>query len=68
MPKQKTKSAVKKRFKITASGNIKYQSAGTRHILSNKSRKRKRKLRGTKVIDKTDLARVHNCMPYGGGI
>lgn len=68
MPKMKTKSAVKKRFKLTASGNVKYQRAGLRHILTGKSKKRKRNLRGTKVVDKTDLERVKNCLPYGGGL
>ena len=68
MPKMKTKSAAKKRFKITGTGNVKFQHAGTRHIATGRSRKPKRHLKGTRVIDKTDHYRVINCMPYGGGI
>jgi large subunit ribosomal protein L35 len=68
MPKMKTKSASKKRFKITGTGKIKFQHAGTRHIATGKRRKNKRQLKGTRVIDKTDAERVINCLPYGGGI
>jgi large subunit ribosomal protein L35 len=67
MPKMKTKSAAKKRFRVTGSGNIKFQHAGYRHNLSNKSRKRKRKLAKPAVIDKTDHERIMRCLPYGSG-
>ncbi|MGZ3651824.1 MAG: 50S ribosomal protein L35 [Bdellovibrionota bacterium] len=68
MPKQKTKSAAKKRFKITGSGNIKFQHAGRRHNLGGKSRKGKRQSRGLAVIHETDHDRVIRCLPNGGGI
>jgi large subunit ribosomal protein L35 len=68
MPKMKTKSATKKRFKITGTGKVKFQHAGTRHIATGQRAKTRRKLRGTRTIDKTDHARVINCLPYGGGI
>ena len=61
----KTKSAVKKRFKLTGTGKVKYQSAGKRHLLTGRSRKNKRKLKGTRVIDHTDLKRIVACLPYG---
>ena len=45
MPKMKTNSGAKKRFKVTGSGAIKRQKANRSHILTSKSRKRKRNLR-----------------------
>ena len=45
MPKMKSRSGVKKRYKLTASGKVKRASAYRSHILTSKSRKRKRKLR-----------------------
>ncbi|HTN07624.1 50S ribosomal protein L35 [Agriterribacter sp.] len=42
MPKVKTNSSAKKRFKVTATGKITYQKAFRRHILTKKSKKRKR--------------------------
>ncbi len=68
MPKQKTKSAAKKRFKITGSGNIKFQHAGRRHNLGGKSRKGKRQSRNMAVIHVTDHERVIRALPNGGGI
>lgn len=65
--KMKTKSAAKKRFKVTGSGNIVFQHARKRHILTGKSMKRKRKLRNTAVIHPTDHERAMRCLPYGEG-
>lgn len=67
MPKMKTKSAAKKRFKVTGTGKVLFQHAGKRHILSGKSMKGKRHLRKTSVCDPTDVERVMNCLPYGQG-
>lgn len=67
MPKMKTKSAAKKRFKVTGSGNVIFQHAGKRHIFTGKSRKGKRQLRNTATIDKTDHDRIMRCFPYGEG-
>ena len=50
MPKQKTHSGAKKRFKLTNSGNIKRQRQGRRHILTKKTTKRKRNLRRVAYI------------------
>ncbi len=49
MPKQKTHKGVKKRFRITGTGKIKHRSAGTSHLASRMSKKRRRRLRGTTV-------------------
>jgi large subunit ribosomal protein L35 len=50
MPKVKTNSSAKKRFKVTASGEITFQKAFKRHILTKKSTKRKRALRKDGVV------------------
>ena len=54
MPKLKTKSGAKKRFKITATGKVKFQQSGKRHGMIKRSKKQIRQLRGTKVLFKTD--------------
>ena len=53
MPKQKTHKGTKKRFRLTAKGKAKHRGAGTSHLASRMSQKRKRNLRGTRVVDKT---------------
>ena len=55
MPKIKTHSGAKKRFKTTKSGKVKRAHAYTSHILTKKSTKRKRNLRKTAVADVTNL-------------
>lgn len=47
MPKQKTHKGTKKRFRLTAKGKAKHRSAGTSHLATRMSQKRKRNLRGT---------------------
>lgn len=64
MPKLKTKSGVKKRFKVTASGRIKVGTAQKRHGMIKKSPKQIRNLRGTKVLSKADERIVKNYLPY----
>jgi large subunit ribosomal protein L35 len=54
MPKGKTRSGAKKRFKLTASGKIKRAAAYRSHILTSKSRKRKRKLRADHLVATQD--------------
>ena len=51
MPKQKTHKGTKKRFRVTATGKVKHRQAGTSHLAARMSHKRKRNLRGTKVLD-----------------
>ncbi|MBN9351679.1 MAG: 50S ribosomal protein L35 [Chitinophagaceae bacterium] len=58
MPKVKTNSGAKKRFKVTGSGEIVYQKSFKRHILTKKSTKRKRNLRKKGVVDKTNRPSV----------
>lgn len=62
MPKMKSVSAAKKRFKKTANG-FKRKKAFTSHILTKKSAKRKRQLRGTTMIDKTNMKAVRKMLP-----
>jgi large subunit ribosomal protein L35 len=50
MPKVKTNSSAKKRFKVTGTGEITHQKAFKRHILTKKSNKRKRNMRKTGVV------------------
>lgn len=64
MPKMKTHSAAKKRFKITASGRVKHKQAHKSHLLTHESSKRKRKLRGNKMAHKSHEHQVHLLMPY----
>jgi large subunit ribosomal protein L35 len=54
MPKLKTKSGAKKRFKITATGKVKFQQSGKRHGMIKRTTKQIREHRGTKVLFKTD--------------
>ncbi|TAD86210.1 MAG: 50S ribosomal protein L35 [Bacteroidetes bacterium] len=55
MPKVKTNSSAKKRFKVTGTGEITYQKSFKRHILTKKSTKRKRSLRQKGVVDQANL-------------
>jgi large subunit ribosomal protein L35 len=54
MPKLKTKSGAKKRFKVTATGKVLYQQSGKRHGMIKRTKKQIRQLRGTNVLFKTD--------------
>ena len=64
MPKMKTKSGAKKRFKVTASGKIKAGQAGKRHGMIKRSRKFIRNARGTTVLCTADEKIVNKYMPY----
>jgi large subunit ribosomal protein L35 len=65
MPKLKTKSGAKKRFKITATGKIKAGVAGKRHRLISHSAKYIRQNRGTKVMCDADAKTIKLFLPYG---
>src|ERR1041384_2891120 len=65
MPKLKTKSGVKKRFKLTATGKVKHGVAGKRHRLISHNAKYIRQNRGTEVLADADTARVKAWAPYG---
>ena len=58
MPKVKTKSGAKKRFKLTGTGKIKRKHAYKSHILTKKETKQKRSLTHSAVVDKSDKPRV----------
>ena len=63
MPKQKTHKASAKRFKKTGTGKIKRSGVGRGHLLTSKSRKRKRNLRGGDLVDKSDVKRIQHLIP-----
>ena len=64
MPKMKTHSASKKRFKVTGSGKIKMGQAFRSHRLSSKPRKTKKQHRSTAYASSADAARVKQLIPY----
>ncbi len=64
MPKLKTKRAAAKRYRVTGSGHVKAGRKGKRHNFSNKSRKRKRQLRGSLLLGPTDEAKAKQMLPY----
>jgi len=63
--KMKSNSGAKKRFRFTATGKVKHKRAFRSHILTKKSTKRKRHLRGSGIISASDTAKVVRMLPYG---
>jgi len=64
MPKIKTKSGTKKRFKVTGNGKIKASASRLRHGMSKRPQKMKRQGRGTAVMNASDQSIVLKYMPY----
>ena len=64
MPKMKTNRGAAKRFKRTASGGFKRAQSHRRHILTKKSTKRKRQLRGAASVHESDVGMVNRMLPY----
>jgi large subunit ribosomal protein L35 len=64
MPKLKTHRGAKKRFKKTATGKFMRPRAFKRHILTSKPTRRKRHMRGTQVVDGTDVKKLKRMLPY----
>lgn len=65
MPKMKTKSGAKKRFRVTPSGRVKVKRAFMRHMQMNKPKSMKRKVRGQSTLNEVDTRTVlENWMPY----
>jgi large subunit ribosomal protein L35 len=64
MPKLKTNRGAAKRFKRTASGGFKRSRSHLRHILTKKSAKRKRHLRGTTMVHESDTGLVRRMLPH----
>lgn len=66
MPKMKTKKSAAKRFRVRAGGTVKRGMAFKRHILTKKTTKTKRQLRGTTGVHETNMKAVKAMMPYAG--
>jgi large subunit ribosomal protein L35 len=64
MPKQKTSRGAAKRFKLTGTGKLKRRKAYLRHILTTKTRKQKRNLRGAVVVDQSNAKAIRRLLPY----
>jgi large subunit ribosomal protein L35 len=63
MPKMKTKSGAAKRFKLRGSGSIKRGRAFKRHILTKKTTKNKRQLRGMQTVHESDMQSIRAMLP-----
>ena len=64
MPKMKTKSAAKKRFKVTGTGRIRRAKAGKSHMMRGKPANRLRRLKQNDMVDKVDEPRIARLIPY----
>lgn len=62
MPKMKTHSGAKKRFKVTGSGKIKRNRARMRHLMRKKTTKAKRHLRDAIIVDRSEHARIERLL------
>ena len=66
MPKMKTKSSAKKRFRVRPGGTVKRGHAFKRHILTKKTTKNKRQLRGITSVHETDMGHIAQMLPKCG--
>jgi len=64
MPKMKTRRSANKRFKVTATGKVRYKHQGLRHILTKKTSKRKGNLRATGILADCEAKRAKSMLPY----
>jgi large subunit ribosomal protein L35 len=67
MPKLKTKSSAKKRFRLTASGKVRGNPACKQHFLRRRPQKMKRNARGTMIMAEADAKKILSFMPYHRG-
>lgn len=65
MPKLKTKSGAKKRFRLTATGKVRANPAYKKHFLRRRPQKMKRKARGTMIVADVDARMIKSYLPYG---
>ena len=65
MPKMKTKRAARKRFRITATGRVRRAKATGQHIMINKTRKQKRRIRHNDMVHKSMTKRIRRLLPNG---
>ena len=66
MPKMKTKSSAKKRFRVRPGGTVKRGQAFKRHILTKKTTKIKRHLRGADAVHETTMGPIAQMLPMAG--
>ena len=66
MPKMKTKSSAKKRFRVRSAGTVKRGHAFKRHILTKKTTKNKRQLRGAVSVHETNMGSIAQMLPMAG--
>ena len=66
MPKMKTKSGAKKRFRVRPGGTVKRGQAYKRHLLTKQSTKTKRHLRGPAEVHKTNMGHMAQMLPFAG--
>ncbi len=64
MPKMKSNRGARKRFSSTGRGGVRRNKAGKSHILSTKSRKRKRNLRKSTLVNSANEKAIHRLLPY----
>lgn len=64
MPKMKSHRSAAKRYRVTPNGKVVHSNPGRRHILTKKSRKRKRQLRGKGTMDHVEQAQIKRLLPY----
>lgn len=64
MPKLKTHRGAAKRFSLTGSGKVKRSRAYASHIMTTKTRKRKRNLRKSAILEKSDNRQIKMLIPY----
>ena len=64
MPKMKTRKSAAKRFRVTATGKLKYSKQGLRHNLTKKSSKRKRRLARPDTLSDVERKRIKPMLPY----
>jgi large subunit ribosomal protein L35 len=65
MPKMKTRRSAAKRYKLTATGKVRYKKQNLRHILTKKNSKRKRRLRQPAILSSVEADRAKKLLPYG---
>ena len=65
MPKMKTKSGAKKRFRLTGTGKVRGNVAYKRHNLRKRPKKMKRQARGTFILEESDAKVIRKFLPYG---
>ena len=64
MPKMKSHSGAKKRFKLTATGRLKHKQANLSHLLTGKRHKNKRNARGTAIVNPAQEKQLKKIIPY----